>query len=202
MKKYLMSMVFAGIFFVALYGASSENRKLISPEYGTHMAPLLTVIANTDGPILEMGCGDYSTPLVHAVCSVSKRFVLTAETDIGWMELFKDLKTDWHQFVYVNIGTKNKNYNPEAWNLIGNDHNWSVVFIDHAPKERRVVDIERLRLRTAIFVVHDTNPLKKGYKYEPLLSTFKYRFNYKRYANQTTIVSDVIDVAAFFPNKS
>jgi hypothetical protein len=158
------------------------------------MAPLLTVVAHTEGPILELGCGDYSTTLLHAVCSATQRFLLTAETDMKWMNLFMDLQTPWHQFIYVPISKKNA----DAWDLIGNDKEWGVVFIDHAPVERRVTDILRLRARTKVFVAHDTN--RSCYKYEPVLGSFKYRYVYTRYERQTTIVSDVIDVSTFFEN--
>ena len=178
-----------------------ENRSLGNPNYGTHMVPLVTAVVNTNGPVLEMGCGDYSTPLLHAICSSQKRILVTTDTDKQWLHLFMDLETDWHQFIYVPVYDDDKNLNPKPhiWNTIGNDHHWSVVLIDHRPGERRKVDIQRLRNNVEIFVVHDTQ--YHGYKYEPVLATFKYRFVYKRYKTQTTLVSDTIDIQKFFEEK-
>ncbi len=196
MKKYSIQiaciLVIGFTNILSSSNSKSENRTLMNPSYGTHMAPLLTTVMHSEGPVLEMGCGDYSTPLLHAVCSATKRLLVTAETDLNWMNLFEDLQTPWHHFIHVPINSKHT----DAWDLVGNDNEWGVVFIDHAPTERRVIDIIRLRARTKIFVAHDTN--KSCYNYEPVLSSFKYRYVYKRYERQTTIVSDTIDVATFF----
>ena len=87
---------------------------------------------------------------------------------------------------------------PKRWNWdeIGTDRHWGVVFIDHRPGERRKVDILRLKSHADIIVVHDTQ--QSAYQYEEALASFKYRYTYERYATQTTVVSDVIDVADLF----
>ena len=118
------------------------GRSLGNPNYATHMVPLITAVSNTDGPILEMGCGDYSTPLLHAICAASQRPLLTAETDASWMNLFLDLKRSWHQFQHVS--------DFYDWDNVGNGVYWSVILIDHAPGNRRVVDIRRFRKKADI----------------------------------------------------
>lgn len=176
----------------------SQNERELASSYGTHMACLITAAVNTTGPILEMGAGDYSTPLLHAVCSKDKRYLLSTDTDKLWLSHFTDLETDWHEFKYVNVYEDDWELNPqpELWDTIGGDRHWSVVFIDHRPGERRVVDIARLRPNTDIFVIHDTE--QWGYSYEPVLNSFKYKYTDRRYTTYTTVVSDTIDVAKFF----
>jgi hypothetical protein len=173
------------------------GRKLAS-NYGTHMACLMTAAAHTDGPILEMGAGDYSTPLLHALCSKDQRYLLSTDTDKEWLSYFTDLATDWHEFKHVKVYTddKEKNPQPRVWDTIGNDRHWSVVFIDHKPGERRAVDIERLRYNTDIFVVHDTEQL--GYNLEQVLRSFKHRHDDTRYTTRTTVLSDTIPVEDLF----
>jgi len=51
------------------------GRKLDNPNWGTHQVPLITVVVNTKGPILELGCGDFSTPILHALCTAEKRLL-------------------------------------------------------------------------------------------------------------------------------
>ena len=177
---------------VSLYAAREmvQSRRLADSEYGTHVCPLITAVVNTDGPILEMGCGDYSTPLLHALCSPKKRMLVSTDTDLQWLSLFLDLENNWHTFYFIS---------ENAWDRIGNDMHWSVVLIDHRPALRRVVDIERLRSKTDIFVVHDTElSAAQYYNYETTFSSFKYRYDYKRYATQTTLLSDRIDVEQLF----
>lgn len=176
----------------------TQTRCLENADYGTHMAPLLTAVMLTDGPVLEMGAGDFSTPLLHAICVKNKRFLLTADTDKKWLNNFIDLKNDWHNFEYIPVYEDDWSINPkpQIWDNVGSDKHWSVVLIDHRPGERRVKDITRLRDNTEIFVIHDTQ--QPSYGYEPILNTFKYKYVYKRYSTQTTLVSDKVDVSKLF----
>lgn len=174
------------------------GRVLGDGNWGTHMVPLITAVINTEGPILEFGAGDYSTPILHAICKKNRRFLLTTDTEKPWLELFRDLETSYHTLQYVPICEDGNlvDQRLEEWDKIGNDHNWGVVFVDHRPAERRSVDIERLKNRTNIFVVHDTE--QPSYGYEKVFSTFKYRYDYPRYKSRTTLVSDITDVKLLF----
>ena len=170
--------------------------------WGSHQTPLITVVMNTDGPILELGCGDFSTPLLHVICSVNQRTLVSADAgrepdpNKKWLRLFLDLKRPWHQFIYVPVFENPKKPQAHRWDHVGNDTHWSVVLIDHAPGHRRGTEIQRLRSHTDIFVVHGTEHAYKGYR--SILPSFKYRFDYMRYRKRTTVVSDTIDVAKFF----
>ena len=200
-KFFLWLMVFSLTFVVNSKIKMQDFQKNRVPgdsRYGTHMIPLITVVVNTSGPILELGCGDFSTPLLHALCSKTKRYILSTETSYSWLKLFMDLQTDWHEFLHVSVYEDDWQLNPrpELWDNIGNQKHWSVVLVDHRPGERRVIDIMRLRKNTDIFVVHDTEQLSYGY--ESVLKSFKYRYIYDRYQTQTTIVSDVIDITKFY----
>lgn len=173
------------------------NRKLGDAEFGTHMAPLVTAVMNTTGPVFEMGCGDYSTPILHAICTAQQRQLLSTDTSKDWLALFKDLESPWHTFQYVPVYSNDWDLhpNPSKWDEVG-CQSWGVVFIDHRPGERRKVDIARFADTADIIVVHDTESL--GYGYEPVLSKFKYRYDYMRYTTRTTLVSNSIDVSALF----
>jgi hypothetical protein len=173
------------------------DRKTTGWGYGTHMGPLITAAMNTRGPIFEMGCGDFSTILLDAICKTQGRYLLSTDTSKEWLSLFLDLKSDIHDFVYVPVYEDDwqKNPKPEKWDEIGNQE-WGLVFIDHRPGERRKVDIERFADKSEIIVVHDTE--EKGYGYESVLTKFKYRYDCKRYNVYTTVVSNTIDLSSLF----
>lgn len=178
-----------------------QNKILGESSWGTHIFPLVAATINTKGPILEMGCGDWSTPLLHVICKSGERYLLTVETNKTWLNLFNYLKTAWHEFVYLPVFEDDVQLNPKPmlWDQVGNERFWSVVFIDHHPAQRRVVDVERLRKNTEIFVIHDTQAISDHtYNYQKTLSTFKYRYDYDTYTPHTTVVSDTIDVTKFF----
>jgi len=173
------------------------SRKLKDAEYGTHMVPLITAVVNTSGDVFEMGCGDYSTPLLHTILCKSNRKLLSTDTSKEWLNLFRYLENKNHEFIYVPVYDDDYMLNPqpEKWDKVGNKK-WSVVFIDHRPGERRKYDIWRFKDNAEIVVVHDTENL--GYGYEPFLNCYKYRYDYKIYDVFTTLVSNIIDVKKLF----
>jgi len=200
MKKFLGLLVLASLTTSA--APAQKYRKGIAAG-GTHFPVLATMVINTSGPVLEMGCGDYSTPLLHALCAPQKRLLVSTDVDKQWISHFLDLECDWHKFIHVHAyetkDPRNDWYycaDHDAWKVVGGDTHWSVVLIDHTPGMQRVLDIVRLRNNTDIFVVHDSEDPRYGY--EPVLNTFKYKYVYDRYNITTTVVSDVIDVAHYF----
>lgn len=181
------------------------NRTLSDANYGTHMTPLLTAVLNTTGPVLEFGCGDYSTPILNAVCKAQNRPLITTDTDRVWLNLFKDLELKngqgefSHTFKYIKVFDNDWDTNPkpEMWDSVGSEYpRYGVVFIDHRPGERRKVDIYRMKDNAEIIVVHDTET--KSYDYESVFGFFKYRYDYIRYSTYTTVLSNTIDVRKLF----
>jgi len=173
------------------------NRTLGNPNYGTHMTPLITAVMNTKGDVFEMGCGDYSTPMLHAVCMATNKKLLSTDTSKQWLNLFLDLENENHSFLHVPVYDDDWELNakPQVWDNIGNQ-SWGVVFIDHRPGDRRREDIKRFANSAEIIVVHDTeNP---DYKYEEAFVDFTYRYDYCRYQTRTTLVSNSIDVSNLF----
>lgn len=187
-RSYLFCFLSLIFFIGSIFSRDTMimNRKL-KVNTGTHISYLIAAVMRTDGPVLELGCGDFSTPILHSLCSLKKRLLVTAESDKKWMRLFSDLSRDWHQFIAV------KNF--DDWSNVGTDVHWSVVLIDHAPEPRRLMDLKRLRNNTDIFVLHDS---QCPHLYKDYVSTFKYSYSSKRYEVRTTLVSDVIDVSKFF----
>lgn len=198
MKKKLFILFITAVIQIISKEQMVKQRVLGDPNFGTHLTPLITAALYTQGPVLEMGSGDYSTPLLHAICSVDKRLLISADTDKKWLSFFTDLETSWHQFVYVPVYEDDWSQNPKPfmWDAIGNNIRWGVVFIDHRPGERRAIDIKRFKNQADIIVVHDTQ--QPSYGYEPVFAEFKYRYTYERYATTTTLVSNSIDVASLF----
>jgi hypothetical protein len=68
------------------------------------------------------------------------------------------------------------------------DHQWSVVLLDHEPPPRRGVDALRLRDCCQLMIGHDSE--HPDYGYGPVFDTFKYRFTVSSVLPWTTVVSD------------
>lgn len=154
---------------------TEEEAQATNP-YGTHRGPLTAIVLATSGPVLELGCGFCSTELLHGLCA--QRELLSLENNADWLCHFIDFRTSLHSVRLV-----------ETWDEAPIDGRpWDVVLVDHAPAERRVVEIARLRKNAKFLVVHDTEDA--GYGYEPLLATFRHRKDFKTLRPWTTIVSD------------
>jgi len=147
--------------------------------YATHLPMLIAAVCKTSGPILEMGCGEYSTYILHEICKLNCRRLVSTEEKLEWFKKFEYLRTDWHEFYFVRDW---------ASFVLLDSVKWDVVFVDHAPGERRKFDIDRLRNNATYLVIHDTE--EAGYQYEPVLQSFKHRFDYKKLNPWTSVVSE------------
>ena len=152
--------------------------------YASHQLVLLaaSLLTAGQGPVLEMGCGFYSTVLLHQLVVVEqKRYLLSTDTDLEWLSKFKgNMSSDLHQFRHISA-------TPE-WDTVGTDRpRWSIMFIDHKPGERRVVDLIRVANLTDLVIVHDTETA--SYNYEQGLSKYPYRYHYNYLATGTDIAS-------------
>lgn len=156
--------------------------------FGSHLAPLLGCVTRTDGRVLELGSGLYSTPVLHA--AVGDRELLTADRDPVWMARFLYLRSATHRFEQVDDWG--------AWPAL--DEAWDVALVDHSPGHERAPAIARLRARARFIVVHDTNAVEH-YGYEPLLSSFRHRRDFMELGLpiRTTVVSDLAPVPELVP---
>jgi len=146
----------------------------------THIPIMVAIAIKSKGPILEMGCGPYSTYILHEICGVAKRKLISLDGMADWLSEFLSLSNDFHNLYFVEDWA--------ACTLI-DAKRWGMVLIDHAPGERRKVDIDRLKNNADYLIIHDTETA--SYEYEPILSKFKYRFDYKLIKPWTTVVSNI-----------
>lgn len=130
--------------------------------------PLLyKALEATKGEIIEMGTGHGSTPLLHEYCTKNKRVLHSYETEKDWISKFEGTANELHTFTLLDR---------LAWDVCSDMHpSPSVVFIDHAPGERRKEDILRFKDSAEIIVVHDTEPTGAGdYQVRQHFQKFKY----------------------------
>jgi len=156
--------------------------------YGSHLPVLLKAVSLTTGPVLELGMGIFSTPVLHWICSSQHRPLISYENTpeiYAQMEQFRD---EYHQVSFV-----------ENWDLADLSGEWDVVLIDHHPAERRIVDIRRLANCTKYIVCHDTYwKQDRYYHYKEIFPLFRYRYDYTVYRpGYTSILSNLIDLKDF-----
>lgn len=155
---------------------------------GSHLPILMKIMAMTDGPVLELGMGLFSTPYLHWACYDSQRKLVSCDThkEFMGMFIFDDPREagnnyQFHKFIQV----ENKN-----WDAIDLSGHWSVVLVDHHPGKRRREEMKRLANNADYIVVHDTDQKNDWYyKYAEYFPLFKYRYDTLIYP-RTTVLSN------------
>jgi hypothetical protein len=150
---------------------------------GSHLPMLMKAVSETDGPILELGCGVYSTIFLHWSCWLPKRRLVTYENNPRFFAFLQGHERDYHEVHCV-----------DDWDAIDISEPWSVAFIDHEPGPRRGVELGRLT-HAEYVVAHDTEH-RNDHKYEYCKNhkLYKYQYEYKATSPHTSIFSNVHDV--------
>jgi len=133
--------------------------------YATHQPLLFWAVKNTLGPVLELGMGSYSTPILHLLCS--DRVLVSLEANPRYFKAFESLQTDNHRLLFV-----------PNWNeckLL--DMEWDVVFVNNSPTAARKPAVLRLKNKCRYLVAHDTECSLYGY--ESAFSEYTYRVDCK-----------------------
>lgn len=123
-------------------------------EYATHQPVLLHAVRQTletNGPILELGCGESSTELLHLISEKYNRRVISVESNASFYETFRrKFSSPLHTFVFAS-----------TWDETLRDlarSTYDVVFIDHGSFESRAVAF-RLFKASTFLVLHDCDYL-------------------------------------------
>lgn len=140
-------------------------------DWNNHLPLLWLALEATTGPVIEMGCGDGSTRQLHEYCASRGRILYSFDTDQDWLNRFSDCISPTHHFTrIINNWEIAQQICPHP----------SVILIDHAPGERRIVDVKNYSDHLApggIIVMHDTQPKPTAadYGYERIWYLFKYK---------------------------
>lgn len=155
-------------------------------EYSNHRILLWEALQLTDGDVVEFGSGEGSTPYLRKYCQENNRFFFSFENNEDWAILTRsNLIKDWDELNYQKI---------------------DILFIDHAPGERRKVDLIKYKDIAKIIVIHDSEP--KGwngsdYGVRELFTEFKYKADVMPLHPEgawATILSNSIDVTSCIGN--
>lgn len=106
-------------------------------------------------PILELGCGEGSTPYLQDYCKRTGRTLISYDYNKEWADKYGAIHvTDW-----------DKVHHPQ----------YSVILVDHSPGERRWIDIQLLADKTEYMVIHDSEPAATGYMLSKIWHLFPHR---------------------------
>lgn len=174
----------------------------------SHQRLLVGCALRTEGPVLELGVGFYSTPLLHEITAHQKRDLVTLDNNEHWLEEFKatkwaesyGLRSKHHRMQYVEWWDQAK-LTPAEYKITKD--RWGLVFVDHGPPIERYYVINRLLNENfkdwepGVFLFHDTED-PHPYGYDRLLPRFKYRWTDTCHKAHTTVASNFYDITKWF----
>lgn len=120
--------------------------ELGTPTWSTHLPLLLAAVLKTEGPVLEIGIGNFSTPILHAVCKAMGRDLVSVEDDRQWVATFADeYAGPQHEFI-------------DGFDCLPAlaERQWGVVLIDESPGTRRGETLKLFGDCADFLVIHDT----------------------------------------------
>lgn len=152
-------------------------------DYSSHRPMLWLALKNTNGKVVELGCGEGSTPLFKSYCNDAKRVFKSYELYEDWASRMGGQLVSSYLLPLAQI-----KYNGEE--------NYSLLFIDSAPGEQRKDLVDSYRNSADIIILHDTEIWTQSiYGITEVLNSFKYRLNYYPVGNPgTTALSNTVNV--------
>ena len=159
----------------------------ISTRYGSHMPVLLQALKKTDGKILELGGGVFSTPLIHWICRIESREAVTYENYPEWYEFIKVYQSKYHQVELI-----------KEWTNQGSMDLWDVVLIDLTPDEKRKEMAKQFVQNAKYVILHDSNGrYNKIYHYETIYPLYRHMWTFDEVEPSTTVLSNFYGVKDF-----
>ena len=145
------------------------------------MPMLIRAVQITDGAVMELGAGIFSTPLLHWLCAGDGRSLVTYEKDPKYYGFARKFMSRTHRICLV-----------DDWDKIDIKTHWSVVLIDQDNKRGETALL--LKDSADYIILHDSEE-EKLYGYDKIWEHFKYRYDWKECSPWTTVVSNFKDLS-------
>lgn len=147
------------------------------------MPMLVRALEMTEGTVVEIGGGVFSTPLLHWLCKMQNRRLITYENEPQFYAFSKEFQSEKHSVRLI-----------KDWDEMDFKSPRGVVFIDHHPEQRRGLDAIRFKNSAQIIVMHDSERPEK-YNYDGVWKHFKYVHHWKDCKPWTSVVSNFKDLS-------
>ena len=164
--------------------------------YATHQEATVVCALHSgvqwpSSPILELGCGNYSTPLLAAITKTQARKLVVMASSDAWLGQFEYLQGEQIELKHINS---------ESWPRVTLKSGWGMVLVDN---EQRVVDrlriVKRLATKSHVVVLHDADSLLDAEgAFHRLCRWYQFAHLEVRQRPATVVLSNSLDPSAWF----
>ena len=126
--------------------------------YYTHQPFFIEILKNTNGNILECGCGDGSTLMIKEQIKNTNRKLVSLESNLEWLNKYTHLANSSHELYYVNASNDDTIETGNKWvNFIKENelNDFEIVFLDSSPWLSRKCCFEYFLNKSKIIIIHD-----------------------------------------------
>ncbi|CAF0983663.1 unnamed protein product [Brachionus calyciflorus] len=168
--------------------------------YGSNSIPLVISALITNGNLVELGMGSFSTPLLHKISSDYNRQLVSIDTNQDWINRFIIYNTTKNHrlYFYHDFNNFQQKFDTKFSKL-------GLVLVDHIYAGLRPIHAKYFANNTEIVIVHDAEKRSDTfYLYEKnnnIRAFFKYACKFSLYQNfektsyiSTLILSNFIDL--------
>lgn len=165
-------------------------------DYGSLLIPLVISTLLTDGDILELGMGYFSTPVLHKISLDYNRRLVSVDTDASWTDKFAPYTSTLNHRIF-------RMRSLDELNRFGLDRRWGLVLVDHKYLDNRPLNVINFANISTLVVAHDTEIANEaGYEYEKnrITDYYKYKCKFSLYDKtkinyvSTTILSNYLNL--------
>lgn len=126
--------------------------------YYTHLPFINEIVKYTNGDILECGCGEGSTILLHQEIQNTNRKLVSLESNIEYFNKYSYLADSSHSLYYIEADNYDNVETGNKWvDFIQNNifNNFDVVFLDSSPWFSRKCCFDYFLNKAKIIIIHD-----------------------------------------------
>ena len=164
--------------------------------YATHLGVTVACALRSgllwpESGILELGCGDYSTPALAAIAFAQQRTLRIVSSDPVWARRYAYLGGPWCEIRVIEKG---------EWPTTECGSGWGMVLVDNEQRvAQRCKQVLRLASKARLIVLHDSNVLgRRAPFWKTAHERFRYVYQFRRRVPHTTVFSDHVDPAPWF----
>lgn len=151
--------------------------------YATHIEALVQTALGTSGSILELGCGDYSTPLLCAFANAQSRELLVQSSDPEWMSKFSLYECDDVTVQQINWSR----WQPPRPKYESDE--WGFVFLDSEESTAdRIRRLPQLLAVTPLVLLHDADHAMQRQHWEEMTRGWVIEMRYLQHKPETVLL--------------